>query len=81
MLLKLCNFTGIFGLVDEQEVWDKLPDSGRNVSSSLFYPGRKVSHAIKGETWSRVYDLTGQVVRRGNPAKKAANDTSKASWQ
>ena len=24
MLLKLCNFYRIFGLVDEQEVWDKL---------------------------------------------------------
>ena len=57
-VIETMQFHRIFGLVDEQEVWDKL------LILDEMYRRRKVSHAIKGETWSRVYDLTGQVVRK-----------------
>ena len=50
-VIETMQFHRIFGLVDEQEVWDKLL-----ILDEM--------HAIKGETWSRVYDLTGQVVRK-----------------
>lgn len=63
-VIETMQFHRIFGLVDEQEVWDKLLILDEMYRRVFFYSGRKVSHAIKGETWSRVYNLTGQVVRK-----------------
>ena len=63
-VIETMQFHRIFGLVDEQEVWDKLLILDEMYRRVFFYPGRKVSHAIKGETWSRVYNLTGQAVRK-----------------
>lgn len=62
-VIETMQFHRIFGLVDEQEVWDKLLILDE-MYRRVFFIQEESFAAIKGETWSRVYDLTGQVVRK-----------------
>lgn len=47
-----------------QEVWDKLLILDEMYRRVFFIQEEKFRMQLKEETWSRVYNLTGQVVRK-----------------
>ena len=80
-VIETMQFHRIFGLVDEQEVWDKLLILDEMYRRVFFIQEEKFRMQLKEKHGAEYTIKPGRQYGRGNPAKKAANDTSEASWQ